>query len=188
MRWLLDNVAGAREKVEAGAARFGTIDSWLTYRLTGNSVHVTDATNASRTLLMDLQTCAWDDELCQILQVPSSSLPEIRSCSEVYGKTQGLGFLPDGIPVAGIAGDQQAALFGQACFDRGEAKCTYGTGCFLLMNTGSKWCIRKTGCSLRWASNSVTRCNTPWKGRHSSEGPPFNGCATGCKWFNPHPK
>ena len=145
MRWLLDNVAGAREKVEAGAARFGTIDSWLTYRLTGNSVHVTDATNASRTLLMDLQTCAWDDELCQILQVPSSSLPEIRSCSEVYGKTQGLGFLPDGIPVAGIAGDQQAALFGQACFDRGEAKCTYGTGCFLLMNTGSEVVYSKNG-------------------------------------------
>ena len=137
MRWLLDHVDGARKQVENGDAHFGTIDSWLTYRLTGNQVHVTDATNASRTLLMDLETCAWDDELCGILEVPKSSLPEIRSCSEIYGNTKGLGFLPDGIPVAGIAGDQQAALFGQACFERGEAKCTYGTGCFLLMNTAN---------------------------------------------------
>ena len=136
MRWLLDNVQGAQAAIDAGEARFGTIDSWLVYRLTGCSEHVTDATNASRTLLMDLKTCDWDDELLGIMDVPKNALPEIRSCSEVYGETQGLDFLPDGIPVAGIAGDQQAALFGQACFESGEAKCTYGTGCFLLMNTG----------------------------------------------------
>ena len=120
MRWLLDHVEGANAKVAAGEAKFGTIDSWLVYRLTGCSTHVTDATNASRTLLMDLKTCDWDDELLSIMGIPKAALPEVRSCSEVYGVTQGHDFLPDGIPVAGIAGDQQAALFGQACFEKGE--------------------------------------------------------------------
>ena len=145
MRWLLDHVEGARSAVDEGKARFGTIDSWLVYRLTGGETHVTDATNASRTLLMDLQTCDWDDELLGIMGVPKNALPEIRSCSEVYGETKGLDFLPDGIPVAGIAGDQQAALFGQACFESGEAKCTYGTGCFLLMNTGENIVYSQNG-------------------------------------------
>lgn len=138
MKWLLDNVPQAREQTASGDALFGTIDSWLVYQLTGQEVHVTDVTNASRTLLMDLQTCQWDDQLLDILTVPKQSLPAIASSSEVYGKTKGLSFLPDGIPIAGIAGDQQAALFGQACFSPGEAKCTYGTGCFLLLNTGTE--------------------------------------------------
>jgi glycerol kinase len=138
MKWLLDNVEGARDKVEAGEARFGTIDSWLIYKLSDGEAHVTDATNASRTLLMDLETCQWDDELVAILDVPKKALPEIRSSSEVYAHTRGLSFLPDGIPIAGVAGDQQAALFGQACFSKGEAKCTYGTGAFLLLNTGTE--------------------------------------------------
>jgi glycerol kinase len=138
MEWMLDNVPGARAKAAAGAALFGTVDSWLVHKLTNGGSFITDATNASRTLLMDLESCAWDEELLQVFGVPRRSLPEIRSSSEVYGKTAGLSFLPDGIPVAGIAGDQQAALFGQACFEAGEAKCTYGTGAFLLLHTGKE--------------------------------------------------
>jgi glycerol kinase len=136
LAWLLENVRGAREKADAGAAAFGTIDTWLVWKLTGGAVHVTDVTNASRTLLMDLRSLSWDPELLRLFDVPPAVLPEIRSSSEVYGRTRGLRVLPDGIPVAGIAGDQQAALFGQACFQPGEAKCTYGTGAFLLQNVG----------------------------------------------------
>ncbi len=136
VRWLLDHVKGAREKAEAGEAAFGTIDTFLVWRLTGGAAHVTDVSNASRTLLMDLRTREWDRELLDLFGVPRSVLPEIRPSSAVYGTTRGVKALPDGIPVAGIAGDQQAALFGQACFAPGEAKCTYGTGAFLLQNTG----------------------------------------------------
>jgi glycerol kinase len=136
LRWLLDNVRGARARAEAGEAAFGTIDSFLVWRLTGGAVHVTDTSNASRTLLMDLRSRRWDRELLDLFGVPPNVLPEIRASSEVYGTTKGVTGLPDGIPVAGIAGDQQAALFGQACFQPGEAKCTYGTGAFLLQNVG----------------------------------------------------
>jgi glycerol kinase len=136
VRWLLDNARGVREKAEAGELAFGTIDSFLVWRLTGGAAHVTDVSNASRTLLMDLRTREWDRELLDLFGVPRSLLPEIRPSSEVYGTTRGVKVLPDGIPVAGMAGDQQAALFGQACFDPGEAKCTYGTGAFLLQNVG----------------------------------------------------
>ncbi|MFN3197701.1 MAG: glycerol kinase GlpK [Bradymonadia bacterium] len=135
--WLLDHVDGARGRAEAGELAFGTIDTFLVWHLTGGAAHVTDVSNASRTLLMGLESLAWEDDLLEILRVPKSVLPEIKSCSEVYGHTSGFPGLPDGIPVAGMAGDQQAALFGQACFGAGEAKCTYGTGAFLLMNTGS---------------------------------------------------
>jgi len=138
VRWLLDNVEGARQAAEAGDLAFGTVDSFLVWRLTGGQSHVTDVSNASRTLLMDLETLDWDEELLGHLDVPRSLLPEVRSSSEIYGYTKDIPILPDGIPIAGIAGDQQAALFGQACFSPGEAKCTYGTGAFLLMNTGSK--------------------------------------------------
>jgi glycerol kinase len=134
LAWLLDNVAGARAAAEAGRLRFGTIDTWLTWRLTG--AHVTDPSNASRTLLFDLHKLAWDAELAAILGVPTSVLPRVASSSEVYGVTRGVGFLPDGVPVAGLIGDQQGALFGQACFSPGMAKCTYGTGAFVLLNTG----------------------------------------------------
>ncbi len=136
--YILDEVNGARAQADAGKLAFGTIDSWLVHKLTSGAVHVTDATNASRTLLYDIREERWDPELCDHLRVPTSVLPEVRSCSEVYGQTKGLAFLPDGVPVAGIAGDQQAALFGQTCFSVGEAKCTYGTGAFLLMNTGTE--------------------------------------------------
>ncbi|MBI5509516.1 MAG: glycerol kinase GlpK [Deltaproteobacteria bacterium] len=139
LAWLLDEVPLLRQRADEGEIKFGTIDTWLTYRLTGGAVHVTDATNAARTLLFDIRRTAWDDELCGIIgQIPRAMLPEVRSSSEVYGKTKGVGILPDGIPIAGIAGDQQAALFGQACFEPGMAKCTYGTGAFALVNTGGK--------------------------------------------------
>ncbi len=137
VKWLLDNVKGARSLAASGDLAFGTIDSFLVWRLSGGDSHVTDVSNASRTLLMDLSTLDWDDELLGHLDVPHSVLPTIASSSEVYGHTRGLDVLPDGIPIAGMAGDQQAALFGQVCFAPGEAKCTYGTGAFLLMNTGT---------------------------------------------------
>jgi len=137
LEWLLDHVEGARARAAKGELAFGTIDSWLVYRLSRGQVHVTDASNASRTLLYDIGKERWDEELAAVLRVPMELLPEVRSCSEVYAQTSGVPGLPDGIPIAGMAGDQQAALFGQTCFEVGDAKCTYGTGAFLLMNTGT---------------------------------------------------
>lgn len=135
-RWLLDHVPGARERARSGDLLFGTIDTYVTWRLCG--AHITDPSNASRTLLFDLHTMKWDEELCDILDIPVAALPRVGDSSEVYGTTRGLSFLPDGIPVAGVIGDQQGALFGQACFAEGMAKCTYGTGAFILLNTGDK--------------------------------------------------
>jgi glycerol kinase len=145
LEWLLDHVDGARAHAERGEWVFGTVDSYLVHRLTGGALHITDVTNASRTLLFDIVRGTWDDELLQHLHVPRAALPEVRSSSEVYGRTRGVEGLPDGIPIAGIAGDQQAALFGQACFETGDAKCTYGTGAFLLMNTGNTPIRSKNG-------------------------------------------
>jgi glycerol kinase len=136
--WLLDQSPDLRRQAEQGKLAFGTIDSFLVWRLTGGTAHVTDVSNASRTLLMNLRTLAWDEELLGHLHVPSALLPEIRPSAAIYGRLRGLDLLPDGIPVAGMAGDQQAALFGQACFDPGESKCTFGTGAFLLENTGAE--------------------------------------------------
>ena len=136
--WLLDHVPFARQRADRGELRFGTIDTYLVSRLSGGAAHVTDPSNASRTLLYDLRAQAWDGELAELLRVPLSVLPEVRSSSEVYATTRGVPGLPDGVPIAGIAGDQQAALFGQTCFSRGQAKCTYGTGAFLLVNTGDE--------------------------------------------------
>ena len=135
VQWILQNVKGARARAKAGELAFGTVDSWLVWNLTGGKVHVTDASNASRTMLFDISKGEWDDELLKLFGVPRSMLPEVRSSSEVYGVTKLLG---TPIPIAGIAGDQQAALFGQACTKPGMAKNTYGTGCFMLMNTGTK--------------------------------------------------
>lgn len=135
--WILDNVPGARAKADAGELAFGTIDTYVTWRLTGGQAHVTDTSNASRTLLFNLHTLQWDPELLQLLNVPASVLPTVVPSSGHHGVTKGVGFLPDGIPVAGLIGDQQGALFGQACFQAGQAKCTYGTGAFILLNTGS---------------------------------------------------
>ncbi|MBA3297405.1 MAG: glycerol kinase GlpK [Acidobacteria bacterium] len=134
--WILDNVPGARGRAEEGRLAFGTVDSWLVWNLTGGKVHITDASNASRTMLFNIHTLAWDDELLKIVGVPKNMLPDVRSSSEVYGRVSaGLG-LAD-LPIAGIAGDQQAALFGQMCVSPGLTKNTYGTGCFLLQNTGT---------------------------------------------------
>ena len=137
IRWILENVAGAKARAAAGKLLFGTVDTWLLWQLTAGEIHVTDATNASRTLLYNIHTGEWDDELLKLLEVPRAMLPEVRSCSEVYGEVSRT-LYPAGAPIAGIAGDQQAALFGQACFTPGMAKNTYGTGCFLLMNTGTE--------------------------------------------------
>ncbi|MDX1925067.1 MAG: glycerol kinase GlpK [Pirellulaceae bacterium] len=137
LRWLLDNVPGAREKAARGELAFGTIDSWLLWNLSGGQLHVTDISNASRTMLMNLETGQWDDELLQLLNIPKSVLPEIRSSSEVYGKSQ-MELFGAAIPLGGAAGDQQAALFGQNCTRHGMAKNTYGTGCFMLMNIGER--------------------------------------------------
>lgn len=136
IRWILDNVPGIREKAQRGDFLFGTIDSWLVWKLTGGKVHITDYTNASRTMLFNIYHFKWDEELIQEMEIPPQILPEVRSSSEIYGYTVNNGILRSGIPIAGIAGDQQASLFGQACFAPGMAKNTYGTGCFLLLNLG----------------------------------------------------
>ncbi len=134
IRWILENIPGARERAEKGELRFGTVDCWLVWNLTGGRVHVTDISNASRTMLFNIHTLKWDSELLELLGIPASMMPEVRSSSEIYGTTALLG---GEIPVAGMAGDQQAALFGQMCTEPGTVKNTYGTGCFLLMNTGT---------------------------------------------------
>jgi glycerol kinase len=137
LRWLLDNVPGARDRAERGELAFGTVDTWLLWNLTGGAVHATDASNASRTMLYNLATGAWDDEMLDLLAIPREALPEIRPSSAVFGEAPA-SMLGHPIPVGGIAGDQQAALFGQSCFAPGMAKNTYGTGCFMLMNVGPK--------------------------------------------------
>ena len=138
VKWILDNVQGAREKAERGDLLFGTIDTWIVWKLSGGKRHVTDYSNASRTLMYNIHELKWDEELLSILDVPASMLPEVRPSSEIYAHTEKSHFFGHAAPIAGIAGDQQAALFGQACFESGMVKNTYGTGCFMLMNTGDK--------------------------------------------------
>src|SRR5699024_7141774 len=155
VKWILDHVEGARERAENGELLFGTIDTWLVYKLSGGKVHVTDYSNASRTLMFNIHTLEWDDELLEMLTVPKSMLPEVRSSSEIYAHTVDFHFFGEEIPIAGIAGDQQAALFGQACFEKGMAKNTYGTGCFMLMNTGEHAVSSKHGLltTIAWGLN-----------------------------------
>ncbi len=138
VRFILDNVEGAQEMAENGDLLFGTIDSWIVWKLTSGKTHITDVTNASRTMLFNIHTLKWDDEILEILNIPKKMLPEVKSSSEIYAYTDTNHFFGASIPIAGIAGDQQAALFGQTCFEEGEAKNTYGTGCFLLLNTGEE--------------------------------------------------
>lgn len=140
--WILDHVPNARERAKKGEILFGTVDSWLIWKLTSGKVHVTDYTNASRTMLFNIRTLEWDDTLLKKLDIPKEMLPQVKGSSEIYGYTTIQG---EQIPIAGIAGDQQAALFGQCCFEKGQAKNTYGTGCFLLMNTGETICTSKNG-------------------------------------------
>ncbi|MCM3767414.1 glycerol kinase GlpK [Neobacillus niacini] len=155
VKWILDNVEGAREKAESGKLLFGTVDTWLIWKLSGGRVHVTDYSNASRTLMFNIFDLNWDDDLLRILDVPKSMLPEVRPSSQIYAKTADYHFFGKEVPIAGIAGDQQAALFGQACFDTGMAKNTYGTGCFMLMNTGEKAVRSQHGLltTIAWAYN-----------------------------------
>ncbi len=152
VKWILDNTEGARKKAEDGQLMFGTIDTWLVYKLSGGTTHITDYSNASRTLMYNIYDLKWDDELLGILDVPDSMLPEVRQSSEIYAKTDSNVFFGHEVPIAGIAGDQQAALFGQACFEKGMAKNTYGTGGFVLMNTGDEAVASKHGLltTLAW--------------------------------------
>lgn len=155
VKWILDEVSGAKEKANQGELLFGTIDSWIIYKLTGQKVHVTDYTNASRTLLFNIHTLSWDDEILQILNIPKSMLPTVKSSSEIVGHTSQQSFFGQEVPIAGIAGDQQAALFGQNCFEKGMVKNTYGTGCFMLMNTGSEPITSENGLltTIAWGIN-----------------------------------
>ncbi len=157
LKWILDNVDGAREKADKGELAFGTIDSWLTWKLTGGQVHVTDASNASRTMLLNIHTGEWDEELLTLFNIPRSVLPEVKSSSEIYGHTGHI-VQHSNIPIAGIAGDQQAALFGQMCTQPGMVKNTYGTGCFMLMNTGEKAFESKNNLltTIAWKINGKT--------------------------------
>ncbi|EON72962.1 glycerol kinase GlpK [Lysinibacillus sphaericus] len=138
IKWILDNVDGARAKAENGDLLFGTIDSWIVWRLSKGQAHITDYSNAARTLLYNIHELKWDEELCELLKIPMTMLPEVKNSSEIYTTTAPSIFFGEKIPIAGIAGDQQAALFGQTCFDKGMAKNTYGTGCFMLLNTGEQ--------------------------------------------------
>jgi glycerol kinase len=154
IKWILDNVEGVREKAEKGQVLFGTVDTWIIWNLTGGKIHITDYSNASRTMIYNIRTLKWDEKLLAALNIPSEILPEVRQSSEIYGNTE-TGIFGGEIPISGIAGDQQAALFGQLCFQEGMAKNTYGTGCFLLMNTGDKLIESKKGLltTIAWGLN-----------------------------------
>ncbi len=158
LAWTLDHVPGARSRAAAGELAAGTIDTYLLWRLTGGAVHATEPSNASRTMLWPLRGGGWSEELCELIGVPSATLPEVRRSADRFGVTRGVPGLPDGIPICGIAGDQQAALFGQACFAPGEAKCTYGTGAFVMLNTGSEIVPSRHGLltSVAWQVGDVT--------------------------------
>ena len=172
IKWILDHVPGARERAQAGEILFGTVDSWLVWKLTGGRVHVTDATNASRTMLFNIHKLEWDEHILSMLGIPRSMLPEVKPSSTVYGQTNIGGKGGTRIPIAGIAGDQQAALFGQTCFRPGEAKNTYGTGCFTLMNVGDTPVRSRAGLvtSVAWQVGGRTT--------YALEGSVFNGGST----------
>ena len=161
VKWILDNVPGARERAEAGELLLGTIDCWLVWCLTNGMVHATDVTNASRTMLFDIHECRWDPWLLDLFGVPASMLPDVRRSSGSFGTTAHAA-IADGIPICGVAGDQQAALFGQCCFKAGEAKNTYGTGCFLLMNTGTTAVKSKNGLVTTIAASAPTATGTEY--------------------------
>jgi len=156
VNWLLDNIAGARQRAEAGELAFGTVDTWLVWKLSGGSLHITDVSNASRTMLFNINTLEWDNELLDIFGVPRAILPSVRTSSEMYGEVTSVKELA-GVPIAGIAGDQQAALFGQGCFSAGETKNTYGTGCFMLQHTRSKLALSSKGLltTIAWQTGDL---------------------------------
>ena len=166
IKWILENIPGAREQAEKGELLFGTVDTWLIWKLTGGLIHVTDFTNASRTMLFNIRTMEWDMEILKLLDIPAQMLPQVKPSSGIFGMAQINGYA---IPIAGVAGDQQAALFGQCCFHKGEAKNTYGTGCFLLMNTGNEPVFSKTGMLTTIAAS------LPGKVQYALEGSVFTG-------------
>ena len=168
IKWILDHVEGAREKARRGEVLFGTVDTWLIWKLSGGAVHITDYTNASRTMIFDIHRLDWDDRLLDALDIPRQMLPEVKASGEVYGMVNIQG---EEIPLSGDAGDQQAALFGQCCFEKGEAKNTYGTGCFLLMNTGAEPAESKNGLITTIAAS------LPGKLQYALEGSVFVGGA-----------
>ena len=170
IQWLLDHVDGARGKADSGKLAFGTIDSWLLWKLTGGYIHATDFTNASRTMIFNIETKKWDEELLQILTIPSTLLPDVKNSSGEFGKTDKQLF-GEAIPITGVAGDQQAALYGQGCFEKGTSKCTYGTGCFLLTNTGDEQINSTSGLLTTMA------CNAEGKPIYALEGSVFIGGA-----------
>ncbi|MCG7496431.1 glycerol kinase GlpK [Vibrio sp. Of7-15] len=172
IKWILDNVEGAREQAEAGELLFGTVDTWLVWNMTQGRVHVTDYTNASRTMLFNINSLEWDEKLLKAFDIPLSMMPEVKSSSEVYGKTNIGGKGGTRIPIAGIAGDQQAALYGQMCVEQGQAKNTYGTGCFLLMNTGKEKVTSKNGLLTTLA------CGPRGEAAYALEGAVFMGGAS----------
>ncbi len=178
IRWILDNVEGAREKAKQGRLAFGTVDSWLVWNFTKHNLHITDVTNASRTMLFNIHTLKWDDELLEALDIPRSMLPEVRPSSEVYGPTVTTVFASK-IPIGGIAGDQHAALFGQMCTESGMVKNTYGTGCFLVMNTGSKPIESKNNLVTTIAWQIGDQINYALEGSIFIAGAWCNGCAMG---------
>ena len=157
IKWILDNVPGARERAAQGKLRFGNVDSWLVWRLTRGEVHVTDVTNASRTMLFNIHDLKWDEDLLKLLDIPVSMMPEVKSSSEVYGHTKTTIFAHE-VPISGIAGDQQAALFGQMCIEPGAIKNTYGTGCFVMLNTGNKPVVSKNNLltTIAWKIGNET--------------------------------
>lgn len=148
IKWILDSIPGAREEAERGNLLFGNVDTWIIWNLTKGKVHITDYTNASRTMLYNIYDLTWDEELLQVMNIPKSMLPEVKPSSYIYGETDKILF-GEPIPICGDAGDQQAALFGQVCFQEGKAKNTYGTGCFILINTGEKAVKR----SMNWCND-----------------------------------
>ncbi|AWX14576.1 glycerol kinase [Mergibacter septicus] len=172
LKWILDNVEGARERAKRGELLFGTVDTWLVWKLTQGRVHVTDYTNASRTMIFNIHTKQWDDKMLEILDIPKEMLPEVRNSSEIYGQTNIGGKGGVRIPVAGIAGDQQAALYGHLCVNAGQTKNTYGTGCFMLMNTGDKAILSKNGLL------TTICCNAKGEPAYALEGSVFIGGAS----------
>ena len=177
LSWLLDHVEGARERAERGEILFGTVNSWLIWNLTGGKVHVTDATNASRTLLYNIRKGAWDEDICKLLNIPRAMLPEVRDCAADFGMTEPSLF-GRAIPILGVAGDQHAATLGQACFAPGMLKSTYGTGCFALLNTGDT--LVESGARLLERSRTSSMAGRPTRsrGRYSWPAPSCSGCAT----------
>jgi glycerol kinase len=184
LRWLLEQDASVRRRAEAGELAAGTIDSFLIARLTGGRAHATDATNASRTLLLNLHTGQWDDELCRFFGVPRPLLPEVKPSAADFGTTAGLGFLPDGLPIAGVAGDQQAALFGQCAFAAGEAKCTYGTGAFFLLHVGDRPSPSKHRLLTTLAANPDGRLQYALEGSVFVAGAAVQWLRDGLKFFD----